>query len=130
MKKKMIRKKLEEILSVLRCDNAELSVLLTSPERMKELNRQWRGENRAADVLSFPQGAGGVDGEHNEGNEGAPPQVLGDLAIRADKERITDRQLAHGVLHLLGYEHGTRRKYSAMRKKEDEILAALKNKSN
>lgn len=126
MKKKTIRKKLEEILSVLRCDNAELSVLLTSPERMKELNRQWRGENRVADVLSFPQGADGVGGEHDEKD---PPQVLGDLAIRADKNRITDRQLAHGVLHLLGYEHGTQKKYSAMRKKEDEILAALKNKS-
>ena len=135
--KKRIRDRLEKILSVLRCDDAYLSVLLTSSERMRELNRIWRGQSRAARILSFPQERKGIPARVRQ--KAGPSQtacvgatymspltgrVLGDLAIRGDRS-ISDRMLIHGVLHLLGYEHHTEKKYAEMRAKEKEVLKAI-----
>ncbi|HYQ81368.1 MAG TPA: rRNA maturation RNase YbeY, partial [Anaeromyxobacteraceae bacterium] len=85
---------------------AELSVLLTTDRRIRALNRRWRDIDRATDVLSFPLSE--------------PPGVgplLGDVVIsldtavrraRQDGRRVQvelDRYLAHGLLHLLGFDH-------------------------
>ena len=87
---------------------AELSLLLVSDAVMRRLNRQWRGQDRPTDVLSFAQA---------EGPTGAPPGLLGDVVISIDTARRQaaecaaplaselDRLLIHGVLHLLGYDH-------------------------
>ena len=75
---------------------------------MHQLNLEWRGVDRATDVLAFAQA---------EGPGGAPVGLLGDVVISVDTarrqaaERQTpvgaelDRLLIHGVLHLLGYDH-------------------------
>lgn len=88
---------------------AELSVSLVGDAAIRRLNRAWRHEDRATDVLSFPAG---------EAPEGAPgPRPLGDVVISVDTARRAareggrtvqdelDRYLAHGILHLLGYDH-------------------------
>ena len=88
---------------------AELSVLLVGDAAIRRLNRTWREEDRATDVLSFPAG---------EPVKGAPgPHPLGDVVISLDTARRAarggrraledevDRYLAHGILHLLGYDH-------------------------
>ena len=97
---------------------------------MRELNKTWRGENRPARILSFPQekyrrGEACLAPKKNAQAKGPFP-ILGDLAIRADKHAISDRMLVHGVMHLLGYTHGTDKNYEKMRAKEKEVLAALK----
>jgi probable rRNA maturation factor len=78
----------------------DLGLAFVAPARMRELKREHLGIDEATDVLSFP-----ID-RHDELPEGVPrqlgdvvlcPQVVGD-AWRAP--------LVHGLLHLLGHEHG------------------------
>ena len=86
-----------------------LTILLARDRRLRHLNRDYRGIDRATDVLSFP------DGE--EVPEGGV--CVGDVAVSVDaaerqasaagcsREQELDRLVAHGVLHLLGYDHET-----------------------
>jgi len=81
---------------------------------MRELNIEWRGENRAAKILSFPQG-----------ETPGPVRVLGDIAIRGDGPGYPDYLLVHGIMHLLGYRHDTDDEAEKMKKREKEILGLL-----
>jgi probable rRNA maturation factor len=114
----------------LECDRAELSLLFVDDEEMLRLNRTWRGENRATDVLAFSQREGLIP----PGRE----DLLGDVVIsvesagrqararRTSLEEELDVLLVHGILHLIGYDHeaGASRA-RAMRKKEKELLEIL-----
>lgn len=92
-----------------------MSVLLASPERMRKLNIEWRKEDRAARILSFPQG-------ENPG----PNRILGDLVLRTDRARFPDYLLVHGILHLLGYRHKAKSESKIMEERQKEVLKALK----
>lgn len=86
----------------------QVSVLITSDKAIKKLNRQYRGKNKATDVLSFPA----ADPRH-----GRRERVAGDLAISIDmaarQALVLDHPLAtelkvlmlHGLLHLAGFDH-------------------------
>lgn len=83
----------------------QVSVLLTSDAAIRRLNRQFRGKNKATDVLSFPA----MDLVHS--------QEKGDLAISIDtagKQAVACGHslgielkvlILHGLLHLAGYDH-------------------------
>jgi rRNA maturation RNase YbeY len=81
-----------------------LSVLLCGDRRMRALNREWRGLDLPTDVLSFPSGEQGFLGD-----------VVIDVPYAARQARrrghAVSREvrilLAHGLLHLLGYDHET-----------------------
>jgi probable rRNA maturation factor len=81
-------------------EEGELGLQLVSPEEMRELKRQHLGRDETGDVLSFP-----IDGR-DPLPEGVP-RLLGD-AVLCPQVVGTDwkRPLAHGLLHLVGYEHG------------------------
>jgi probable rRNA maturation factor len=90
--------------------DAGLTILLTDNEEIQELNRKFRGEDQATDVLSFPMG------EPVPGDD-ALQNYLGDLVISvpfAEQQAtskghllIQELQLlvAHGTLHLLDFDH-------------------------
>ncbi len=81
-------------------EDAELGIAFVAPDESRVLKRKHLGIDEAADVLSFP-----IDGR-----EPLPPEVprqLGDVVLcPAVVGDAWQRPLAHGLLHLLGYEHG------------------------
>ena len=104
----------QQMLAHLGLEASELSILLTNDAFIHELNLEHRGKDKPTDVLSFPQ------------NEFKSPLVLrpgGDLSVLGDvivsldtAQRQADSRrrplavevrflLAHGLLHLLGYDH-------------------------
>ena len=82
-------------------EDADLGVSFEPPGRMRELKREHLGIDEATDVLSFP-----IDGR-----DALPPGVprqLGDVVLCPHVVGEEWRgPLVHGLLHLLGYEHGT-----------------------
>ncbi len=82
-------------------EEGDLGVAFEAPGRMRELKREHLGVDEATDVLSFP-----IDGR-DELPDGVPRQ-LGDVALCPQVVGEAWRgPLVHGLLHLLGYEHGT-----------------------
>lgn len=92
------------------------SVLFTSDADIRALNAEWRGKDKATNVLSFPM----LEREDllDLAPEG-PPEMLGDIALAhetcvreaADKgipvEAHAAHLIVHGLLHLAGYDHET-----------------------
>lgn len=107
----------------------ELSILLVGDGAIRQLNRRWRDIDSATDVLSFPSGDCQSAPAPDE-----PGTVLGDVVIsfdtakrRAGRSRAAivrelDRYLAHGLLHLLGYDHETLSEAREMAAMEEELL--------
>jgi probable rRNA maturation factor len=101
--------------------DANIAILLAADARLHALNRAFRGKDAPTNVLSFP-GAG----EH-----------LGDIALAlgvcareaAEQGKTLAAHLqhltAHGVLHLLGYDHETDAEAEAMEARERQVLAGL-----
>jgi probable rRNA maturation factor len=81
-------------------EDGELGLMFVGPEEMQALKRQHLGVDEVTDVLSFP-----IDGRA-ELPEGVPRQ-LGDAVLCPQVVGDTWREpLVHGLLHLLGYDHG------------------------
>jgi|ADKJ01.1.fsa_nt_gi conserved hypothetical protein TIGR00043 len=107
--KKFLKDITEKILSELNLNNVEISITLTDNERIREINKEWRGKDKPTDVLSFPQ----------DETIGYKYRLLGDVIIslpyaKAQAEEIgftlkeeVLRLMIHGILHLLGYDHET-----------------------
>jgi probable rRNA maturation factor len=109
-------------------EGAEVSLCLADDARLRALNLRWRGIDAPTNVLSFPSVPPGRSAE-------AP--ALGDIALAyetlareaeelgvplADHYR---RLLAHGFLHLIGYDHQTDEEAERMEALETRILAQL-----
>jgi probable rRNA maturation factor len=81
-------------------DDGELGLAFVGPEEMRGLKREHLGIDGPTDVLSFP-----IDGRDELPSE--LPRVLGDVIlcpqVVGDEWR---RPLTHGLLHLLGFDHG------------------------
>jgi len=100
-----------------------VAVLLAGDERLRALNAAFRGKDAATNVLSFPSNAGG--------------DSLGDIALglgvcvreAAEQGKSLAAHLqhltAHGVLHLLGYDHEADAEAEVMEARERQILAGL-----
>ncbi|MBV8080262.1 MAG: rRNA maturation RNase YbeY [Actinobacteria bacterium] len=80
--------------------DGELGLAFVAPDEMRTLKREHLGIDEATDVLSFP-----IDGR-DELPPGVP-RALGDVVLCPDVVGEQWREpLTHGLLHLLGYDHG------------------------
>ena len=101
-----------------------VTILLADDETVRDLNARFRGQDKATNVLSFPAAAN-------------PEHFLGDIALAfgvCAREAAEQRKpmahhlqhlVAHGVLHLLGYDHMSDGEAEAMEGLERIILAGL-----
>ena len=92
-------------------EEGDLGIAFVAPDEMRTLKRDHLGIDEPTDVLSFP-----IDGL-DPLPEGIPRQ-LGDVVLCPQVAGDGWRwPLVHGLLHLLGYDHG-----DAMRRREDELV--------
>ncbi|MEZ4228493.1 MAG: rRNA maturation RNase YbeY [Polyangiaceae bacterium] len=108
-----VKRLADHMLRALELESAELSVLLTGDAEIHELNRVHRGKDQPTDVLAFALE------EVDAGPEDLPFRVLGDVVISLDTAGRQARErrhplldevrflLAHGLLHLVGFDHQT-----------------------
>lgn len=102
----------------------EIALLLADDEKLQSLNQRFRGKDAPTNVLSFPSGA-------------PAPAFLGDIALayetcaREAQEKqasLSDHAahlIAHGLLHLVGYDHMDEAEARLMERLETEILDAI-----
>jgi len=127
------------MLAALDLESSELSILLTNDDGIRRLNREHRDKDRPTDVLSFPQ---------NEFRRPLVPRrgqnlaVLGDVILSLDtaarqargrRRPLEDEVrflLAHGLLHLLGYDHGFPEEKRVMTARTRELVRACQSSSS
>ena len=113
--------------------NLYISIILTNPKNIQEINKEYRNINNPTDVLSFPMfEKSELENTHFENLE-----VLGDVVISIEKVKEQaieyghgfDRELAymvvHGFYHLMGYDHMIEEDKVVMRAKEENVLNKL-----
>lgn len=108
---------LEQIANTL--SECEIELLLTDDDEISKINREFRGIDKATDVLSFP-------------SDPFPNAPLGSIIISVDKVQSVSEELGHtpddeiallfihGILHLLGYDHEV--DSGEMRERERELV--------
>ncbi len=110
----------DKVLETEECDfDAEISITFVDNERIREINLENRGIDRATDVLSFPMLEFDADGvaENAELECDGELVMLGDIVISLERARAQSVEFghsflrevafltAHSMLHLLGYDH-------------------------
>ena len=89
-----------EVLAAEGVGDGELGLSFVTPDEMRVLKREHLGIDEATDVLSFP-----IDGK--EAVPEGVPRALGDVVLCPQVVgELWRRPLVHGLLHLLGYDHG------------------------
>lgn len=124
---------------------AQVNLLITDNEGIREYNRQYRAMDSPTDVLSFPMIAFEAEADFSIAEEQEAdcfdPEsgelILGDIIISADKVKEQAEKFghsekrefafltAHSMLHLCGYDHMTEAESKVMESKQEEVLARL-----
>jgi len=129
--KRMIRSTVLKIMKILDCADKEISLSFVDDEKIKQLNKQYLGKDKATNVLSFSL----LEGEYGNIN----PQILGDIIVSVETaqrdalygkftiDQEIDFLIIHGILHLLGYNHEntTEKETKKMRQKEKDLFNAI-----
>lgn len=122
-------------------------VTLTTPENIKQINKEYRGIDKETDVLSFPMYEKKELDKLIADNllkkwkmdlkNGVLQEILGDIIISIQKvqeqakeyghsfEREFAYMLVHGFYHLRGYDHMVEEEKKVMREKEENVLSQL-----
>ena len=115
-----------------------VSITLTCPSHIKEINNQYRNIDKETDVLSFPMFEKEEIDQIILEKNAIPGDVLGDIIVSIDRvkeqaieyghsfERELSYMIVHGFYHLMGYDHMNDEEKSVMRAKEENILEKLK----
>ena len=109
------------------------SLLLSNNKNIKKLNKNFRGKNKATDILSFPS---------SNKIRILKKTYIGDIVIsynfinnpKNQELRIFKKKLIkifiHGYLHLLGFDHKKNKDYKKMFKEEELIYQSVTSKLN
>lgn len=128
--KDIIEKVADKAFEIERLKNASCSIIIVDNDYIHKLNKEYRGIDRATDVISFAL--------EDDKSMVIPDNIrlLGDIYISLDKAKeqavlcghSLERELCflavHGIYHLLGYDHETEEESKVMFKKQEEVLEA------
>ena len=127
---KTIKKVLEECYKTENLTNSKLiiTITLTTPEKIRQINNEYRQIDKATDVLSFPMFEKSELDEKIKKQEFLHEDVLGDIIISVQKveeqakeyghsfERELSYMVVHGFYHLMGYDHIEKKKKKKKKK--------------
>lgn len=114
-----------------------ISITLTDPKNIKEINSKYRNIDKETDVLSFPMFEKNELDSKIANKEFSHEDILGDIIISVERvkeqaeeyghsfEREFAYMLVHGFYHLMGYDHIQEEDKKIMRTKEEKILEKL-----
>ncbi|MDZ5449440.1 rRNA maturation RNase YbeY [Labrys sp. ZIDIC5] len=117
-----------DVAALAHAPGAELSIVLTDDASIRQINAEWRGKDKATNVLSFPQAVGDAI---------ATVPMLGDIifahetiAREAEESSVSfadhlSHLTVHGLLHLFGHDHLNDAEAEVMEALEVRILADL-----
>lgn len=153
--KKLLKKVSEKTLKIAGVkQKAEISLVIISNKKIRELNKKYRGIDQATDVLSFSQLETPLKNSKAKSELaksklqnpkvkfiGPPDKILrlGEIFISYQKakaqaiqrQHTVKKEIAflfiHGILHLLGYKHTGKNEAKKMQKLERKILYSLFN---
>ncbi len=136
-----LRGVVEQVLMAQRViSDAELGLVITNQERVQELNRSYRGQDKPTDVLAFYMTSAAEKTGAESPSFVTPPDGmlhLGEViisypqvVIQAQEHRHSLKKeiailIIHGVLHLLGYDHAKPESERQMKIREAEILSGI-----
>mgnify|MGYP005768991457 FL=1 len=137
--KNVIEKVLSQCFKEEKLENSKLcvTVTLTTPKTIQEINKQYRNIDRATDVLSFPMFEKDELDKKIQENDFENEDILGDIVVSVEKvkeqaieyghsfERELSYMIVHGFYHLMGYDHIEEDDKKIMREKEENILRKL-----
>jgi len=115
---RFIRETIEQILCFFKKTSLNISLVLVPKSEMKKLNSYWRHKAKATTILTF--------------SEGDIFLCPAEIQKQARKRKISNQQfyqilLIHGILHLMGYTHNTKKNSNKMEKLEQKILTCIQN---
>jgi probable rRNA maturation factor len=125
-----IRRRIDAMIALLQLHKNDISFVLTNDKSIHHLNKVYRGKDRPTDVLAFAL----HEGDFAE----LAGDALGDVIVSVETARKQARErgssvleevtmlLAHGLLHLLGWDHDTPAKDRRMRAETDRLCVAAR----
>ncbi|KAG0225100.1 hypothetical protein BGW42_004640 [Actinomortierella wolfii] len=131
-----VRQDIQMLLSAAGYHDWDIGVCLTGNRKLQKLNRQYRGKDKPTDILSFPFTEAVKPGKLPE-PQSEDDKNLGDIFIsmryvsdwcKANNVDVHERLpvlYAHGICHLLGYDHQDDKDYKQMKRKETLLLKKL-----
>ena len=135
----IVKRVVEQCFKEEKLENSKLyiSITLTTPEHIHEINKEYRNVDRATDVLSFPMFEKEELDEKIRTQNFEHEDVLGDIVISIEKveeqakeyghsfEREFAYIIVHRFYHLMGYDHIKEEDKVKMRPKEENVLNKL-----
>lgn len=112
------------VLSFLNAPDTDVSLTFVGDCRMRTLNRQHRGYDKTTDVLSFPTDDIG-SGDAGDIVISVPQIVRQARQLGRPQKEETVRMLVHGVLHLFGYDHGTKKEETHMFGIQEQLVTEI-----
>lgn len=116
---------------------SQFNVLITHDQNMRLLKKQWFGVDEVTDVISFASGAM-MNKQIDKSTNRQMDDVVGEIVVNEDEvrrnaeafgvsfEQEMARVVAHGVLHVYGYQDDTKEGKAAMKAIEDTVVEKIR----